>query len=107
MKTFLTDGFDKSDFEKLITGLAYIILVIAIVYMFVKHQYTDYNIIGMCVGAGGLFVARKGLSYFKPERYDGQNNSQIVQEPIQEINYESVEQMKTNSSQTNEMPKGY
>jgi hypothetical protein len=96
MKTFLNDGFDKSDFEKLITGLAYIVLVIAIVYMFIKYRYSDYNIIGLCVGAGGLFVARKIGSYMKNENYYKYNQSQQYNSqplsPIQPTQQEQHEQ---------------
>lgn len=70
-RTFLNDeeGFTKEDFEKLITGLTFTLMVVVIGYKFLFDEFVVPEVLTFTVGLGGLFVARKAFSYFKSDSY--------------------------------------
>lgn len=63
------DGFTKEDFEKLTTGFLFIIGVLVVLYKYLIENETNTNMIYLVTILGSLFVVRKGISYFKPNRY--------------------------------------
>lgn len=64
-----TDGFNEKDFEKLVTGFLFIACVGAVIYKYLAANITNTDMIYLCAILGSLFVVRKGISYFKPDRY--------------------------------------
>lgn len=77
-----SDGFNKGDFEKLVTGLLFIVTTIALVIRFLQDKPTDLVFVQFALGIGALFVVRKGLSYFKPEQYYTANSSSAPTIPV-------------------------
>ena len=78
-KNFLTndkDGFSIKDFEKLILGILTIIIVGTICYKYCVDSLAKQEMIWLAGTFGTLFVARKGLSYFKPGSYSVQQSGE-------------------------------
>ncbi|QZY57174.1 hypothetical protein [Crassaminicella profunda] len=70
-KTFLNDtnGLTERDFEKVTTGVLFILTVLSVLYRYLRYAETNKDIIYLVSILGSLFVIRKGISYFKPDRY--------------------------------------
>lgn len=60
---------DLTNFEKLVLGFLFIgVVIIAIIKYFMTNDVPD-NWVYIISGIGGLFTARKAISYFKPVTY--------------------------------------
>jgi len=71
MKGFWNDfgGLSIQDTEKIITGISFLATVFVLLYKYLTKDIIDPLIVQYSLGVGGLLVIRKGLSYWKPERY--------------------------------------
>ena len=66
-----------SNFEKFVTGFAFLAGSLVVAYRFLKFGFSDMTMNSYVLGLGGLFIARKGLSYFKPELYYANTNQKV------------------------------
>lgn len=70
MKTFFTDElFSERDFEKLLLGFLVTLTIVIILLVYWLRGTVDSNLVYLSAIELTAFVARKGLSYIKPDRY--------------------------------------
>jgi hypothetical protein len=62
--------FNKNDFEKIVLGILSIISVLVTLYLTIKGSLSVNISLDLSKFLIGVFVVRKGISYWKPERYD-------------------------------------
>lgn len=71
---------DWTNFEKVLMGTSLVAVVSSLVYVYLTTHLSDGGMVSLVgVLVGGL-IARKGLSYFKPERY--RHNEVSAVEPM-------------------------
>lgn len=98
--------FNTTNFEKILLGAGLALVILAIVYVYVTNRQADGGMISLVgILVSGL-VARKGLSYWKPDRYGSNttntNNPIIVNAPsVQDINTTAVDCNTTTTNTTN------
>jgi hypothetical protein len=62
-KSFITDGISLRDFEKIVTGIAFLLSVIAILILAMWKEFVDGTLCLYSSGLGTLFVVRKVAKY--------------------------------------------
>jgi hypothetical protein len=62
-------GIDMQDYEKLVLSFAIVVLVLVTAYRYIYFGTIIYEMVSLIGLFLTAFVMRKGLSFWKPERY--------------------------------------
>jgi len=82
MKNRITVKLVWADFEKILIGALLIVATLVVVYKFFLTGVSDQGMIYLIVSFLSAFVVRKGLTYWKPDRY---NPKPKIEEKIDDI----------------------
>jgi hypothetical protein len=90
--SFWQDGFTMEDYEKLTLGLLLTLAVVIASVKFIAVGTVDSNYTTIIGILASTFVARKAVSYFKPQTYYDNRNNHYNNTPYYSDNEETNNQ---------------
>jgi hypothetical protein len=97
-------GMDKDDFEKIVLSLCLLATTAVSLYVYLTLGHIDTDMIYLVGLFLTAFITRKGLSYWKPERYKKQRIEEKELDIIKIQEYKENEELELSVYSNDDSP---